>query len=211
MRSAYPAAKDQKLIQIVDAALADVTRRSGDWLVCRKGCTQCCIGAFPINQLDALRLQRGLAELQRSAPARAVHVRERACDAVKRLAADFPGDPATGILDEGEEAEEKFADFANDEPCPALDPETGGCELYESRPMTCRVFGPPVRSEVQKEVRNEDGLGVCELCFQGATDKEIASCEMTPDPDDLEAKLLTELEKKTGARGDTIIAFCLAR
>jgi Fe-S-cluster containining protein len=203
MRPAFPAAKDHKLIQIVDAALADVTRRSGDWLVCRKGCTQCCIGAFPINQLDALRLQRGLAELESRAPRRAGRVRARARDAVRRLAADFPGDPSTGVLHEGEEAEEQFADFANDEPCPALDPETGGCELYDSRPMTCRVFGPPIQSE--------DGLGVCELCYQGATDKEIAGCEMTADPDDLEAKLLTELEKKTGARGNTIIAFCLAR
>jgi hypothetical protein len=68
--------------------------------------------------------------------------------------------------------------------------------------MTCRVFGPPVRSE--------DGLGVCELCFQGATDNEIADCEMKPDPDDLESRLLAELEKNTGKHGNTIIAFCLA-
>ena len=114
----------------------------------------------------------------------------------------FPGDPISGVLHEGEDAERKFAEFANDEPCPVLDPETGLCELYESRPMTCRVFGPPVRSE--------DGLGVCELCFQGASDKEIAACEMKPDPDDLESRLLAELEKNTGKRGNTIIAFCLA-
>lgn len=68
--------------------------------------------------------------------------------------------------------------------------------------MTCRTFGPPVRSE--------EGLGVCELCFQGATDEEIAACEMKPDPDDLESKLLAELEKKTGLRGNTIIAYCLS-
>jgi Fe-S-cluster containining protein len=193
---------DQKLVQIVDAALADVTRRSGDWLVCRPGCTQCCIGAFPINQLDAMRLQQGLAELAASAPERAARVRERARDAVLRLSPEFPGDPISGLLDEGDEAEERFADFANDEPCPALDPETGLCEVYESRPMTCRVFGPPVRSE--------DGIGVCELCFQGASDAEIAACEMKPDPNDLESQLLQKLETKTGARGNTIVAFCLA-
>ena len=68
--------------------------------------------------------------------------------------------------------------------------------------MTCRVFGPPVRSE--------EGLGVCELCFQGASEEEIAACEMRADPDDLESKLLRELEKKTGLGGNTIIAFCLA-
>jgi Fe-S-cluster containining protein len=195
------ALRDQKLIQIVDAALADVTRRSGSWLACRLGCTQCCIGVFPINQLDAVRLRRGLADLEQLAPERAARVRQRARESVSRLSPEFPGDLLTGILHEGEAAERQFADFANDEPCPALDPQTGACELYESRPMTCRVFGPPVRSE--------DGLGVCELCFQGASDEEIAACEMKPDPDDLESRLLADLEKKTSARGNTIVAFCL--
>jgi len=196
-------AGDVALIQIVDSALADATRRSGEWLVCRPGCTQCCIGAFPINQLDALRLRRGLADLEIRAPERAQHIRERARDAVARLSNDFPGDPVSGVLDEGDEAAARFADFANDEPCAVLDPETGLCELYESRPMTCRVFGPPVRSE--------DGLGVCELCYQGASDEEIASCEMKLDPDDLESALLETLQDSTRDRGDTIIAFCLAR
>jgi Fe-S-cluster containining protein len=193
---------DQKLIQIVDSALAEAAQRSGKWLVCHPGCTQCCIGAFPINQLDAFRLRRGLADLEASAPERAAQVRQRALESVSRLSPEFPGDPASGVLDEGEEAERRFADFANDEPCPVLDPQTGYCELYESRPMTCRVFGPPVQSE--------EGLGVCELCFQGASDAEIAACEMKPDPDDLESRLLAQLEESTGKRGNTIIAFCLA-
>jgi Fe-S-cluster containining protein len=199
----FSASKDRELVQIVDAALADVTRRSGEWLACRPGCTQCCIGAFAINQLDALRLRRGLDELERREPERAARVRERAREAVARLAPEFPGDSVSGMLDETEEGARLFEDFANDEPCPALDPATGNCELYEARPMTCRVFGPPIRSE--------DGLGVCELCFQGASDEEIAACELKADPDDLEAALLALLEKSTGKRGNTIIAFCLAR
>jgi Fe-S-cluster containining protein len=195
-------AKDQALIQIVDSALAETTRRSGEWMACRPGCTQCCIGAFPINQLDAQRLRDGLVDLELRAPQRAESIRARAREAAARLSAGFPGDPVSGVLDEGEDAAERFADFANDEPCPVLDPKTGDCELYESRPMTCRVFGPPVRSE--------DGLGVCELCYQGASDEEIAACEMKPDPDDLESALLKTLEDNTGTRGNTIVAFCLA-
>ena len=203
MSNLFPRAKDQALIQIVDSALAEAARRSGKWLVCCRGCTQCCIGVFPINQLDALRLRRGLADLEKRAPQRAGRVRERARETVARLAPAFPGDSVSGVLDEGGDAAARFSDFANEEPCPALDPETGNCELYESRPMTCRVFGPPVRSE--------DGLGVCELCYQGASDGEIAACEMIPDPDDLESALLEKVEDSTGTRGDTIIAFCLAR
>jgi Fe-S-cluster containining protein len=198
----FPIRGDQKLIQIMDAALADVSRRSGDWLACRPGCTQCCVGVFAINQLDAARLQRGLRKLEAEAPERAAVVRQRARDAVWRLSRNFPGDPATGVLGDSEECIEAFENFGNDEPCPALDPQSGLCELYESRPVTCRVFGPPVRSE--------GGLGVCELCFQGASSEQIAECEMVADPDHLEAQLLAEVEKRSRKRGETIIAFCLA-
>ena len=194
-------ARDSALIQIVDAALADAARRSGEWLVCRPGCTQCCVGVFAVNQLDALRLQHGLAELGKSDPLRAGRIRARARDSVRRLAASFPGDVQTGELDEGLEAEERFAEFGNDEVCPVLDPQTGLCELYDSRPMTCRTFGPPVRSE--------GGLGVCELCFHGASDEEIAECEMVADPEDLEADLVRTVEKTRGPRGQTIVAYCV--
>jgi Fe-S-cluster containining protein len=191
MKRHFPVTKDRALVQIVDAALADAVQRSGKWLVCRPGCSQCCVGVFPINQLDASRLKRGLAEMQSINPDRADRVRERARVAMARLSASFPGEPVNGILNE-DEADGRFLDFGNHEVCPALDPETGACELYASRPMTCRVFGPPVRSE--------GGLGVCELCFQGAT----------TDPDDLESTMLEELENSTGIRRETIVAHCLA-
>jgi Fe-S-cluster containining protein len=192
---------DKTLIQIVDAAWADAAGRSGSWLACRPGCSQCCVGIFAINQLDALRLQRGLAEIAEAEPLRAERIRGRARESARRLAAEYPGDCETGVLHEGPEAEERFADLGNDEPCPALDPETGLCELYEARPMTCRTFGPPVRAE--------DGLGVCELCFHGATDEQIAACEMVVDPDDLESKMLIDLEASVGQRGQTTVALCL--
>jgi len=196
-------ARDGALIQIVDAAMAEAARRSGPWLVCRVGCTECCMGPFPINQLDARRLRRGLAELDVRDPVRAGQVRERARQYLARISRDFPGDPFTGILAEGEEAEARFADFAEDEPCPALDPETGACDLYAERPITCRTFGPPVRAGAQ-------AVGVCELCFHGATDTEIAACEVESDPDGAESTLLSELEEAMGVHGQTIVAFCLA-
>jgi hypothetical protein len=184
-------AGDAQLVQILDAALADTARRSGDWLVCKPGCTQCCVGVFAIHQLDAARLQQGLKELIGSEPERAQSIRERARKSVERLATGFPGDPITGLLDPSEEAEARFEDFANDEPCPALDP------------MTCRVFGPPVRSE--------QGLGVCELCYHGATEEQIEACEMPVDPQGLEGELVQEFEQSSGRHGLTLVAFALAQ
>jgi len=192
-----PPAGDQKLVQIVDAAFADAAQRSGTWLLCRPGCTQCCVGVFEINQLDAMRLRRGLAELRKKDQERAQRVQQRARESVKRLGPKFPGDVHTGVLSENKEAQAEFEDFGNDEPCPALDPHSGTCDFYAHRPMTCRVFGPPIRSE--------GGLGVCELCFNGATADEIAACEMQVDPDGAEEKLLREINDQS----KTIVAFCL--
>ena len=195
--------EDQKLIQIVDAAFADAARRSGEWLLCKPGCAQCCHGVFAISQLDAARLRVGLTALEERDLERARRVRQRAADSLDRLRPHFPGDPETGVLHEGHESDHRLSEFGNDEPCPALDPVTGTCDLYSARPMTCRVFGPPIRSE--------DGLGICELCYHGATTEQIAACELIPDPDDLESRMLNQLESATGRSGSTIVAECLAR
>ena len=191
-------AADKKLVQIVDYATADAARRSGHWLLCKPGCTQCCIGVFAITQLDALRLQEGLRTLDLSDPKRAEAIRLRARQSVKRLTPEFPGDASTGILNESE----NFDDFANDEPCPALDPATGTCDLYAARPMTCRVFGPPIRSE--------DGIGICELCFDGATEDEILAAELDTSWTALENAQVRDAEEQLGRSGNTIIAFVLA-
>jgi len=194
--------RDKELVQIVDAALLDTQWRSGDWLICKPGCTPCCIGVFAIDQLDVLRLQQGLVQLDASDPQRASRVRQRARESWKRIASEFPGDLQTGLLGDDDQAAARFEEFADYEPCPALDPERGTCDLYASRPMTCRVFGPPVRSE--------GGLGVCELCYHGASADEIAACEMNLEAaNDLQAQLVDELEE-AGRTGKTIVAFTLA-
>jgi Fe-S-cluster containining protein len=194
---------DKKLVQIVDAALTEAARKSGPLLVCRPGCTQCCVGPFAISPLDAARLQEGLKELTKADPLRAARVRERTRQSVAQLTPDFPGDPTTGSLFDDVDSEAAFAEFADDEVCPVLDPGSGTCDLYAWRPITCRTFGPPVRSGA------DGGLAVCELCYHGASDLEIASCEMVPDPDNLEENLLQQMAQSDSVMGNTIVAFCL--
>jgi Fe-S-cluster containining protein len=178
---------ENNLIHIVDAALAQAVSRSGAWLACRPGCCQCCIGAFPISQSDAMRLREGLLELERTDPDRAARVLQRARDTDVSL---FPGDISTGILYEDPESQELFESFANDEPCPALDRQTGTCDLYAWRPITCRTFGPALRL-------NSDSVDVCELCYDGATDEEILACQVEIEIDEPDAS------------GQTIVAFAL--
>ena len=189
---------DSELVQIMDAALAEAAGKAGPWLVCREGCTQCCFGAFSINRLDVLRLGAGMETLREESPALAEEIKRRASAWVAELGAEFPGDAELGLLGETEGERERFEEFANDAACPALDPATGRCDVYAWRPMTCRVFGPPVR------MGDGGALGHCELCFEGASAAEVADCEM-PVPHAVETRLLEE----AGGGGETVVAFAL--
>jgi Fe-S-cluster containining protein len=139
------------LVQIVDDALAESARKAGAWLACRPGCCQCCLGPFPISPLDAGRLRDGLAVLESGDPARAARVRDRAKAWVEN----------------------------DEQPCPALDPDAGTCDLYAWRPLTCRTFGPPVRCASGE-------LAICELCFDGASPEEIEACVVELDVEALD-------------------------
>ena len=190
------------LVQIVDIAIADAYLRGGAHLVCRPGCTQCCIGVFPIAHQDAARLRDGLEALSQTDPARANRIRTRVAESLTRLDPWFPGDIATGILSEDDDQTILFEEFANDEPCPVLDPTTGTCDLYESRPILCRTFGPPMRTP-------EENLATCELCFIHATTEEIAACELDPTIPTTEAASNEAFNAAHHLYGETLIAYAL--
>lgn len=189
---------DGELIQIMDAALADAAARAGNWLACRPGCTACCHGAFAIDALDVARLQAALARLRAANPDAADAIQTRARLWWAEWSREFPGDRATGLLGTSDADQARFDDFANDAACPALDPESGLCAVYDGRPMTCRVFGPPVR------MGEGDSLGCCELCFAGATEAEIAACEMT-----LPTGLEEQIAAGMNSPGETVVAWAL--
>jgi len=137
--------------------------------------------------LDAARLRSGLADLERSDPHRAAAVKRRAAEYVARLS-EVSDDP---------EEEALYGEAADDFSCPALDPEAGTCDLYESRPLTCRTFGPAVSL-------GGEALGVCELCYHGASEADIIACRVDADPENLEAQLLAGEERQT------VVAWALA-
>lgn len=194
-------ARDAELVQIMDASLAEAAGRAGAFVACRVGCTQCCHGAFAINALDAARLRAGMTELRITNPTLAAEIAHRARAWLTEYGPNFPGDQDSGTLRNSPEDHARFEDFADDAACPALDPATGRCDVYAWRPMTCRVFGPPVRAAGED---GAEGLGHCELCFIGATPEQVAACEM-PVPHDLESELLRE----AGADFETVVAFAL--
>ena len=198
---------DATLIQITEAALASAYARAGtgsglvrgQWMACHPGCHQCCIGVFAISTLDATRLRDALTQSPPDLQQR-IHTRAQASRA--RLTPNLPGDPTTGTLFTEPHHEDAFEDFANDEPCPVLDPATGTCDLYAARPMTCRTFGPPMPND-------EEGLAVCELCFVDAPTEEVARCAVDPAFLLLEEQTLAAHEALTQPSGQTLIAFAI--
>ncbi len=202
-RPDWEARGDRRLLSRLDRALAAAARRAGDRLACRVGCTECCIGPFPITLLDARRLAAGLDALRAQEPRHAAAVEKRARAAVRVMRRTFPGDSSNGRLNEDETARERFFDRHGSLPCPALDPATGGCALYEARPLTCRTFGPPVR------IGHED-LPPCRLCFAGASARLLARCRVEVDGEGLEDRLLRRLQKAgLPAIPETTVAFAL--
>ena len=105
-------AADDALVEEFDIEMAASASRAGPLFRCYAGRRDCCRGLFPINLLDARRLQRGMRALEKEDPARAKAVRTRATRVVRRVARDCPGDPSTGLFDGDEPTEEILDDEA---------------------------------------------------------------------------------------------------
>jgi Fe-S-cluster containining protein len=193
---------DERLLLRLERDFAEAARRAGERLACRPGCSECCIGPFPVTRLDAWRLRRGLAELERTDPARAAALLERARAAVSLLAESYPGDPAIGRLEAGAAQLDRFFQRHGSLACPVLDPGSGRCDLYAWRPVACRIYGPPARFGEQESPP-------CRLCFEGAPPEEIEACRMEPDREGLEQRVLAGMGVTGGDDWETLIPFPL--
>ena len=194
--------RDRGLLAIVDAAMDEAARRAGSHLLCHPGCAVCCFGPFPITSLDAWRLRRGLAVLERDAPGTAREIQGRARAAVTRLRADFPGDPSSGVLSLAPDDELDFAKRFADLPCPALSPETGACLIHEHRPVACRLHGPPMVVESVRTIH-------CPLCFKDAGEAEVEACRVSLETRGAGVCAAAAWEAAGGTDARTTIAFAL--
>lgn len=174
------------LLSIADEAFAEAKRRAGEWIACKSGCDECCRTPFAITEEDAARLQLSVVELGLQ------DIVERADVAWEKMIADFPGDAATGVLDENPEWRAWFFARHKGTACPVLDEATGACRLYEYRPVCCRIYGPLI--EIGGQVSDP-----CPLCYCGASDAEIESTRVRVD--------LPPCEESSR---DTVIAFALS-
>lgn len=111
---------------------------------CHSGCSDCCIGLFPITRFDVRLLQEGLAQLPTDQRDR---ITARAVLQVTELEAAFPRLKSLSSIDDWSDADVDDAVRAfHHTPCPALE-KNGLCSLYAHRPLTCRSMGIPPRED----------------------------------------------------------------
>jgi Fe-S-cluster containining protein len=111
---------------------------------CHPGCSDCCIGLFPITRLDVRLLQEGLAQLPTDQRER---IAERAARQITGLEAAFPRLKSRPSIDDWSDADiDEAVNAFHHTPCPALE-DNGLCSLYAHRPLTCRSMGIPARQD----------------------------------------------------------------
>jgi Fe-S-cluster containining protein len=191
---------DAELLQGLDHGFDEASRRAGAWVACGPGCSECCIGPFPITRLDARRLRRGLSDLSRDDPERARRILDRALGAARALEDGYPGDAAHGRLSGDVDTLDRFFERHGTLPCPVLDPTTGRCELYPARPVSCRTYGPPLRFF-------GENAPPCPLCFKEAPTAIVERCRFEPDPRGLEDAILSKMGVRPGDDWETLIPF----
>lgn len=133
-------AKYEKLLAEADALFTRVRAMHPDCVTCSQGCSDCCHALFDLSLVEAMYINAKFAQgfdfgAERSA------VLQRASDAdrdayriKKRIYRESEA---------GRDAEELLAEAAHERiRCPLLG-DNGSCELYDCRPVTCRLYGVP--------------------------------------------------------------------
>jgi Fe-S-cluster containining protein len=108
--------RHREIVAAVDAEFARNRDLYGERVRCRPGCTDCCHHIFPITEIEAVQVSKGMQQLE--APLRQ-SIEARAREYVK----------------------ERLLRGAR-LPCPALD--HGVCAIYPFRPLMCHKFGMPL-------------------------------------------------------------------
>lgn len=130
----------EALVAEADKAFAAVSARHDDEVRCQEGCADCCHALFDLSLIEALYLNHQFNRLYQGARRSAILTRADAADrevhVFKRrlFKASQDGVPAAEIM--AEVARKRIR-------CPLLN-DKDRCDLYQFRPLTCRVYGIPM-------------------------------------------------------------------
>lgn len=166
-----------------------------DDLPCRRGCSHCCLGLFPITLLDQQELRRGLCSLpteQRRA------IEEAAALQVSMIEESAPKLARNRFIDHWSDPDiDSIVECYRALPCPALKSD-GSCGLYAFRPLTCRSMGIPPEAEgtVQGACAVQTSVPLIRLSRSLRQEEDRLAKE--------EASQLILLRRQSGATGEEL-------
>jgi Fe-S-cluster containining protein len=132
--------KYETLVDQVDDVFDRVRQQYPDCVACQPDCSDCCHALFDLSLVEALYINRQF--LEKVIGQRKIEVLDEANVTDRRLYRLKRN--AFKAVDTGEKTEEQvLLEMATERVrCPLLNKENR-CDLYESRPITCRLYGVP--------------------------------------------------------------------
>ncbi len=129
----------ESIAREVDAVFAKVAEQHPDKVRCKQGCCDCCHALFDLSLIEALYLNHRFNERysgqERSDILDRADSADRATYKIKREVyhASQDGRPVSEIMNMVGKARVRCALLGDDD----------RCDLYENRPLTCRLYGIP--------------------------------------------------------------------
>jgi len=131
--------KYKKIVESADKAFEQIKKDYGDCVTCKIECSDCCHALFDISLVEALYIGRKFREKFNGADLD--HLLEKANNAdrkIYRLKKE-----AYREFKEGKDEAVIFEKLAEERVrCPMLN-DRDECDIYEFRPITCRLYGVP--------------------------------------------------------------------
>lgn len=131
--------KYKALVDRADAVFKKVQEEYNECVACKVGCSDCCHALFDLTLIEAMfiksRFDKIIPKEQRVRLIERANAADRKVYKLKRDASKAyqNGEPENKILEKM--AQQRIR-------CPLLD-DSDKCELYASRPITCRLYGIP--------------------------------------------------------------------
>lgn len=132
--------KYEKLVAEVEQLFEKVRQGHAEEVRCGRGCSDCCYALFDLSLVESIYLNHHFNRLHKGAGRSAILTRADEADRTTHIfkrrifKATQDGVPAAEIL--AEVARERIR-------CPLLNGQDL-CDLYEHRPITCRLYGLPM-------------------------------------------------------------------
>jgi Fe-S-cluster containining protein len=131
----------EMVVQRVESAFEQVKTEYTECVTCKLGCSDCCHALFDLSLIEAMYIKAKFDQKFSSDPKKREQLLEKANQAdreIYRIKRNAYKDHQNGKSES-----EVLAGIAGERVrCPLLN-EDNQCDLYDSRPITCRLYGIP--------------------------------------------------------------------